>query len=318
MYHPTTRVMTVLALLRAHRQMSGAELARRLEVDIRTVRRYITMLQDLGIPVEGERGRAGAYALQAGYTLPPLMFTDDEALALLLSLRAARETLLTGFPVALEGAAAKIEAAMSDELRQRIQATQASMIIELNTPVGVPTAAEILFTLSTAISAQRRIELNHSAYQGSETTRVIDPYSLVYRLGRWYLVGYCHLREAIRTFRVDRILSARTLEGTFLRPTDFDPLPHVERALASTPGIYHVEVIFNSPMEAVKAQIPAAVGQLTFNNEEVLLTAYVQRLSWIAGFLAGLTLPMRILSPEALKTEMRCLIERAHASIDAS
>ena len=90
MYHPTTRVLTVLELLQARGRLTGRELAERLEVDLRTVRRYVTMLQDLGIPVEAERGRHGGYRLRPGFRLPPLLFTDDEALAIMLGLLAAR------------------------------------------------------------------------------------------------------------------------------------------------------------------------------------------------------------------------------------
>ena len=113
MYSPTTRLLTVLELLQSYQQMSGAELARRLEVDVRTVRRYIVMLQDMGIPIEAERGAHGSYQLRRGYKLPPLMFTDDEAVSLTLGLLAIREFR---FPVnveAIEGALAKTERVMS-------------------------------------------------------------------------------------------------------------------------------------------------------------------------------------------------------------
>ncbi|MGZ3609562.1 MAG: helix-turn-helix transcriptional regulator, partial [Ktedonobacteraceae bacterium] len=109
MYHPTTRVLTVLELLQAHRQMSGPRLAERLEVDVRSVRRYITMLQDLGIPIEAERGRYGNYRLMRGFKLPPLMLTEDEALALTLGLLVAKRLGLTIAAPAVEGALAKID-----------------------------------------------------------------------------------------------------------------------------------------------------------------------------------------------------------------
>src|ERR687885_628744 len=98
-YHPTTRVLTVLELLQSHQRLSGAELAERLEVDRRTVRRYVTMLQELGIPIEGERGRYGSYRLRPGFKLPPLMFSEDEALALVIGLLTIRRTGWAGTPV---------------------------------------------------------------------------------------------------------------------------------------------------------------------------------------------------------------------------
>src|SRR6266852_223212 len=124
MYHPTTRVLTVLELLQSHWQMSGPKLAERLEVDIRSVRRYITMLQELGIPIEAERGRYGTYRLRPGYKLPPLMFTEDEALAMTLGLLAARRLGLAVAAPAIEGALAKVDRVLPATLRERVQAVQ--------------------------------------------------------------------------------------------------------------------------------------------------------------------------------------------------
>src|SRR5215475_13349935 len=116
MYSPTSRLLTVLELLQSYKQMSGSELARRLEVDTRTVRRYIVTLQDMGIPVEGERGPYGTYQLQRGYKLPPLMFTDSEAVALTLGLLAIREFRFPVDVAAVEGALAKTERVLPEPL----------------------------------------------------------------------------------------------------------------------------------------------------------------------------------------------------------
>src|SRR5437899_5634291 len=118
MYHPTTRVLTVLELLQAHRQMSGPKLAERLEVDVRSARRYITMLQDLGIPVEAERGRYGGYKLRPGYKLPPLMWSEDEAMAVTLGLRAAQQIGLAKTLPTVESALAKVERVLPLALRE--------------------------------------------------------------------------------------------------------------------------------------------------------------------------------------------------------
>src|SRR5262245_49259089 len=127
MYHPATRVLTILELLQARGSLSGAELAERLEVDRRTVRRYITMLQDLGIPIEGARGAAGGYRLRPGFKLPPLMLCDDEALAILLCLMVARRRGIPADPHTIEGALAKIERVLPDGLRMRLQAVQSAV-----------------------------------------------------------------------------------------------------------------------------------------------------------------------------------------------
>src|SRR3712207_2698876 len=149
MYHPTTRVLTVLELLQAHGRLSGPELAARLEVDLRTVRRYVTMLQDLGIPVEGERGRYGGYRLRPGYKLPPLMFSDDEALAVTMGLLAARRLGLAATAPAVEGALAKVERVLPPALRGRVAAVQQALVTDLPPARDVPASGTVL-TLSEA------------------------------------------------------------------------------------------------------------------------------------------------------------------------
>src|SRR5919199_1797469 len=134
MYRPTTRVLAVLELRQSHGRMTGAELARRLEVDPRTARRYIETLQDLGIPVEADRGRYGAYRLRPGYKLPPLMFGEEEALALTLGLLAARRIGLADGAMpspAVEGALAKVERVLPDPLRERVRAVEDALVLAI-------------------------------------------------------------------------------------------------------------------------------------------------------------------------------------------
>lgn len=136
MYHPTTRVLTVLELLQARGRLSGPELAERLEVDLRTVRRYVTMLQDLGIPVEAARGRHGGYRLRPGFRLPPLVFSDDEALALTLGLLSARRLGLATDAVTAEGALAKLERVLPPDVRARVAAVQETLTIDQTQEIG--------------------------------------------------------------------------------------------------------------------------------------------------------------------------------------
>src|SRR5260221_7815267 len=261
MYHPTTRVLTVLELLQSHRQISGPKLAERLEVDIRSVRRYITMLQDLGIPVEAERGRYGAYRLRPGFKLPPLMFTEDEALALTLGLLAARRLGLTATAPAVEGALAKIERVLPLTLRQRVQAIQETLILDFP-QTGATPRSEVLVTLSAAAQQCRRAWLRYLSWQSEETERAVDLYGLVYRGGFWYAVGYCHLRTGLRVFRLDRILQAELREETFSRPPDFDSLAYVLRSLANTPATWEVEVLLETTLDQAQHYVPPVIATL--------------------------------------------------------
>src|SRR5918911_3707913 len=154
MYHPTTRVLTVLELLQAHQRISGPELAERLEVNSRTVRHYITLLQDLGIPIEAERGRHGGYRLRPGFKLPPLMFTEDEALALTLGLVTARRLGIAGAAPSLEGALAKVDRVLPPAVRDQLHAVQEALTFDIPYPATPPAASSIL-AFSTGVRDHR-------------------------------------------------------------------------------------------------------------------------------------------------------------------
>src|SRR5436190_4545646 len=185
MYHPTTRVLAVLALLQAHGRMPGSELAQRLEVNIRTLRRYIIMLQDLGIPIEAERGRNGAYVLSAGFKLPPMMFTNEEALALTVGLISARRLNLADTDRAVESALAKLERVMPHELKSRTRALTETITLDQNTESSTPPSEVVLSTMSSAAQLQQRVHIHYHPNQGEDTERDFDPYGLTYYLHKW-------------------------------------------------------------------------------------------------------------------------------------
>lgn len=318
MYHPTTRVLTVLELLQSYGELSGAELARRLEVDRRTVRRYITMLQDMGIPVEAERGRSGGYSLRPGFKLPPLMFNDEEALALALSLRVAQITALNGSAFAIEGVIAKIERVLPDDLREEVQHLLQIAEIEVTLAPGIATSTQTLHTISRAIRCRKQIAIRHMTYGGEQTERIVDPYGLAFRVGRWYMVGCCRLRGGLRTFRVDRIQAVKPLESTYDAPSDIDILEHVERAIAATPGMYRIRVCFHAPLEDVRRYIPRAMGDLTPKEGDVLFSCYTQQIGWAAGLLASIPLRWTVLQPSELQEEMRQIAARLPANLGSS
>lgn len=317
MYSPTTRVLTVLELLQSHYHLSGPELAARLEVDIRTVRRYITMLQDLGIPIEATRGRYGAYRLLPGFKLPPLMFTEDEALAVTLGLLTARRQGLTAAAPAVEGALAKIERVMPHVLRQRIQALREVLVLD-DAPVSVPPESAVVVALSVAAQQRQRVQLRYRSWQGEETARALDPYGLAYRSGRWYTVGYCHLRQDIRVFRLDRVLEVTPRGDTFTRPPDFDSFSHVERAIANTPGVWHVEALLQLPLAQAQCSISPALGTLEETPAGIVLRCYVQELDWIAYFLIGLRCSFIVRQPAELRDALRQLAARTGQAAEAT
>ena len=309
MYFPTTRVLTILELLQSRQHLSGPELAERLEVNTRTVRRYITMLQDLGIPVEAERGRHGSYRLRPGFKLPPLMFTEDEALALTLGLLAARKLGLTAAAPAVEGALAKIERVLPLALRERVQAVQETLILDF-THTGPTPGSEVVVTLSAAAQQQRRVWMSYSSWQADITDRTVDIYGIVYRSGFWYAAGYCHLRAGMRVFRLDRILQAELLDETFERPADFDSLGYVMSSLANTPTTWAVEVLLETTLDEAQQYVPPVIATLEQASDGVMLRCSVGHLEWIAHFLSGLSFPFIVLQPTELREELQKLSAR--------
>ena len=307
MYNPATRLLTLLELLQSQPDLTGKELAERLEVDARSVRRYVMMLQDMGIPIEAERGRYGGYHLRPGFKLPPLMFTEDEGLAVIFGLLIARQLRLDAPLAVVEAAIAKIERVMPLALRQRLRALQEALLIEIPRPRAVPPAGELVMSLSLAIQQEQRVLLKHQNRKGVETERELDPYGLVYRAGYWYLVGYCYLRQDLRTFRLDRLLQVSPQPQTFTRPTDIDLLKQVEQALAQTPGAWAIDVLLYTSMETAQQLIPPGMATLEQTPDGIRLFCYVQSLEWFAHFLAGLTCPWRVNRPPELRQALHDL-----------
>jgi predicted DNA-binding transcriptional regulator YafY len=311
MYHPTTRVLTILELLQARPSLSGAELAARLEVDRRTVRRYITMLQDLGIPIEAMRGPLGGYRIRPGFKLPPLMLADDEALAITLSLIAARRQGSAADALAIEGALAKIERVLPDGLRARLQAVQ-SVVTFSATPAAPLPNGEIIMGISAAAQQQRRVLLRYQSGD-RETVRSFDPYGLVYHWDRWYTVGWCHLREDVRVFRLDRVRDATLEEATFARPQDFDSLAYVLDSLATAPWNWSVEVLLETTLEDARRRIPPGNAVIKQVAGGVLAQLGVDRLDWMARTLMLLECPFVVHQPPELRDALRQLAAEAAA-----
>lgn len=305
MSHPATRVLTALELLQSRAHLSGTELAARLEVDPRTVRRYIATLQALGVPVESEPGRYGGYRLRPGYKLPPMMFTEDESLALVFGLLLSRRQTF-GDAIAIEGALAKIDRVLPERLRARVQAIQGTLAFTPVRGVGRLVDPAKLLELSSAAQDARRIWL---CYRGPDdvTEREIDPYGVVHHRGQWYVVAYCHLREDVRMFRLDRMLELQARAATFARPVDFDCVAYVLEALATLPWGWPTEVLLELPIDEVRRRLAPDFGTLEETPHGVLLRTQVGALDWFARTLVQLECPFRIQHPPELNEAVRHL-----------
>jgi len=310
---PATRVLAVLELLQARGMVGGAELAERLGVDRRTVRRYVAMLEELGIPIASERGRDGGYKLMAGYKLPPMMFTDDEALALTVGLQAARRLGLAEAAPAVASALAKLERVTPPALKRRMRGIGDTIALDI--VEGPASNNSALMTLSAAALSQQRVSLAYTSENGRSSEREFDPYGLGYRGGRWYAVGHCHLRRDLRSFRLDRIAQVEPLPASFRRPEKFDVLGYLAQSIATLPRTHSIEVVLDTDLATARRQVFPGFGVLKAVTAGVSLRIEAETLEWVARELARLPFDVTVLRPAALVDEIAALAARLNATV---
>lgn len=300
MARPTTRVLALLELLQTHGRMNGVELARRLEVDVRTLRRYITALEDIGIPITAERGRHGAYSLVAGFKLPPLMFTADETLAVSLGLLAARSLGLAEAAPAIASVQAKLERVMPAKLKSRVRV--ASDTTTLGLSPGAPARDNVaLMALTAAAQERRRVRLRYRSATDETTVREFDTYGLVYREGCWYAAGFCHLRNDLRSFRVDRVHDVQPLDATFERPEGFDAARHLTTSIATIPREFAVDVLLFTDLKNAVEELPESLGLFEACDGGVRLRSRTDSIDWYARQLARVSFGFEIREPVTLR-----------------
>jgi predicted DNA-binding transcriptional regulator YafY len=308
---PTARLLELLELLQAQPLITGRDISDRLEIDPRTVRRYVEALQNLGIPVEGQRGVGGGYRIRPGYRLPPLMLTDDEAVAVALGVQAAGRLGLSGSEEAVEGALVKIHRVLPDGLRRRVEALEATLDFTSTRTKGAPVRGDTVLLLADVIRRRRRVRGTYRAFSGEETRRELSPHGLVVHSGRWYLAAHDHLRDDLRTFRVDRIRRVRAItEASVDPPEGFDAVAYVSTSLARVPWRWEVEVLLELPVGEAARRVPATLAELVDQDGATMLRMRVGSLDWMATMLAGLGCGFSIRRPDELRDSVRALGER--------
>ncbi|KAA9376387.1 YafY family transcriptional regulator [Microbispora cellulosiformans] len=325
MARPTHRVLTLLELLQSGGTRTMAELADRLGVDERTVRRYVDHLVDLDVPVESVRGRYGGYRLAPGYRVPPLMLSDDEALAVLLGLVAGRRSgLMTTMGAASETAAAKIRRVLPGRLARRLDTVIESLAFTAPPGEFVTPETAVLLSIADAVRHHRPISIRYTAADGRRSERTLHPYGLVAHSGRWYVTGADPKIGEERTFRLDRIADARTLPGSFEPPAGIDPAQRVLSALAKAPYRHEVVLLIQGTVEQIRAGLPAGVATVeepasahdTDRDTEGWLRVELraERLDWLPPVLASLDRPFVIERPDELRGLVAALADRLAAS----
>jgi predicted DNA-binding transcriptional regulator YafY len=310
MYDPSMRVLTILELLQARERVSGSELAALLEVSVRTVQRYIARLQDLGVPVQSTRGPGGRYHLKPGFRLPPMMFGTEEAFALALGLDALSYLGLSEIAPASAAVKAKLERVLPTTVSSRVQALRDVLILErpkwiFDTDIG------LLMQLATAVQENHRVQIDYSTRDASMSTRTIEPYGLMQHSGRWFLAGFCCLRQERRLFRVDRIKNIEVTQETFVPPDHFNLRDFVQNSLASVATPLLIEVYLEATPEYLESQLPHGLVVLEPEGTGTRLRRGEINLEWFAALLLQLNCKLEVRSPPELKMAFRNLAARA-------
>lgn len=308
MYNPTTRLLTILELLQSRGEISGLELAQKLEVEERSIRRYIMMLRDMGIPIDGERGRHGGYSLRPGFRLPPLMFNTEEITAVIVGLMITRDLGISAL-AATESAAAKIERVLPDELRQSADALRSSLVVD-NIRFGARTMPnEWIMRITLAIHMHKCLQMSYASAEGEITERLIAPHGLVLHARTGYLPAYCHLRKGIRLFRLDRIRSLSSSEQSFLPPENFDAKQFVFSSLATIPGTYTFEIMIHAPLSTVETIVTASTALLESRNDYTLMRVFSHDPHWLARYLTRLEMPFTVLENDVLRDAIQIVVD---------
>jgi predicted DNA-binding transcriptional regulator YafY len=311
MLQTSARLLRLLTLLQARRFWSGPELAERLEITERTVRRDVDKLRSLGYPVDATSGVAGGYRLAAGATLPPLILSDDEALAVSLGLRAAAAGMVAGMEEAALGALAKLEQVLPARLRRSVAAMRSAVVPMYR--AGPAVDAEVLAALAIASRDRICVRFHYGDRTARSTYRNVEPHGLVHAGWRWYLVAWDLDRQDFRTFRVDRVTGKVKTGAPFLARAipGGDLSAFVSRAVASNAYAHKARVLLNAPMETVEKQLSPTMGVLTRKDDQhCILETGGNSLGLLGLYIAQLGIDFQVLDPPELSAELRVLAAR--------
>ena len=317
MLETSARLLRLLSVLQARPEWPGADLAARLEITPRTLRRDIAKLRGLGYPVHATPGVAGGYRLGAGAALPPLLLDDEEAVAVALGLRSAASHSVTGVGEASVRALAKLEQVLPARLRERAAAiSQATVAL---TGPAATVSAEALMVIARACRNCEVIQFSYRSHDGVLSARRAEPHRLVQAGYRWYLVARDLERAEFRTFRVDRIGDPRPTGARFVPQDPPDAAAFVARAVTTAPYRYQAKILLHAPAAAAAEQIPPSAGVLDpAGPDRCVLTSGSDSLDAIAFHLVMMGLRFTVLEPPELIEHVRLIAGRLASAVQPS
>ncbi|WP_134322881.1 helix-turn-helix transcriptional regulator [Cumulibacter soli] len=316
--YPATlaRVLALLDLLQSRPVWSGTELAERLGVTTRSIRRDVDRLRELGYPVNSEHGAGGGYQLGAGRRLPPLLLSDDEAVAVAVCLRLAAGGTVEGLGEAAVRTLAKLDQVLPARLRAEVEGIHES-VITLDGDVS-RVDSRTLLTLARAVRGRERVTFRYAAPRGSSDRR-IEPYRMVATGRRWYLLAFDLDRDDWRTFRLDRMSDAVATGWRFAERDSPDAAAFVQRAISIAPYEHVARVRIQAPFDVVTAQLPPSVGTVTADGpRHCVLVSGGNHLDAMALYLARMPWDFVVLQPPELLEAMRRQAERLLRAAAAS
>jgi predicted DNA-binding transcriptional regulator YafY len=308
MLETSARLLQLLSLLQARPHWTGRELADRMEVTARTVRKDVERLRRLGYPVHGAPGAAGGYRLGAGAQLPPLLLDDDEAIAVAVGLRTVAGRGVSGAEESSLRALAKLEQVLPSRLRRRVNALQTSMVAFDSW--GPTVDPETLTAIAGACRDLVRVRFAYRSSDGTTTRRLVEPHRLVHTGRRWYLAAWDCGREDWRSFRVDRIAPGVGTDRRFepRAPPYGDAATYVARSISAQRDRYQATVILHAPLEAVAHRVPHAVGTLeAIDARRCLLRTGADWLGGLAVYVADIGVDFTVVEPPEFAERVRHL-----------
>jgi predicted DNA-binding transcriptional regulator YafY len=303
----SSRLLTLLSLLQGRRDWPGGELADRLGVSGRTIRRDVERLRDLGYPVESMTGPAGGYQLRAGTAMPPLLLDDDEAIAIAVGLRTAAGGSVTGIEETSVRALVKLEQVLPSHLRRRVRALQTSTMTLATGPGGPQVDPQHLTVIAAACRDRERVRFTYRARDDASSRRQAEPDSLVNVGRRWYLVAWDCGREDWRTFRVDRMTRPAST-GVRFEPRTLparDAAAYVAQSLSAGPARYEARVTLHAPAEELNRRRWLGGSVEPLDDGRCLYCTSDDNLDWLAIRIAMLGYEFEVHEPPELVERLR-------------
>jgi len=311
----TGRVLQLLGLLQSRRVWTGEELAERLDVTTRSVRRDIERLRELGYPVHASKGQGGGYQLGAGAALPPLLLDPDEAVAIAVCLRLAAGGSVAGVGESALRALSKLDQVMPARLRSQVSAVHDATVTLTSNSSDAPVEPDVLMTLARACRDHEHVSADYTDIRGNHTQRRLEPYQLVTTGRRWYLMTYDRDREDWRSLRLDR-MSAVVARGSTFTPREApDAADYVRRAISSSPYRYSARVRYQAPQAVVAQKFPPSSATVEADGPDAcIVTAGADDPERMVLYFATVGYDFEVLEPPEVAAAVGVVAARLHAA----